>query len=111
MLNALLATFIRAIRVDALNPSHGAVVLAQYDRLGSGFDINIKVIVDFLRDLGMFKAQGRVVAAVIVQALQEVWASQSHGVLMNLDCPNRLSLCSWTTLCMSTSMSWHWRGP
>lgn len=55
-----------------LNPSHGAVVLAHFDRLGSGFDATIKVIIDFLRDIGMFQGQGEVVADVIVRALQEV---------------------------------------
>ncbi|KAF8513560.1 hypothetical protein BU17DRAFT_95252 [Hysterangium stoloniferum] len=71
VLNALLATFIRAIRVGVLNPSHSAVVLAHYDRLGSGFDTNIKVVIDFLRDVGMFKGEGQVVSEIIVRAIQE----------------------------------------
>ena len=72
ILNALLATFIRAIRVGVVNPTHSAVVLAHYDRLGSGFDTNIKVIIDFLRDVGMFRGQGHIVAEVVIRALQEV---------------------------------------
>lgn len=72
VLNSLLATFIRAIRVGVVNPLHSAVVLAHYDRLGSGFDTNIKVVIDFLRDLGMFRSEGQVVAEVVGRALQEV---------------------------------------
>lgn len=109
ILNALLATFIRAIRIGVLNPSHGAVVLAHYDRLGSGFDTNIKIVVDFLRDLGMFKAQGRVVASVIVQALEEVLTFPPY-VSWSVNFANRLSCCSWMVMYMLKSTPSHWRG-
>lgn len=76
VLNSLLATFIRALRVGVLNAGHCAVVLAQYGRFGMGFDSTIKVVIEFLRDLGMFKEQGQLVFEIIVRAMQEVKLKQ-----------------------------------
>lgn len=84
VLNALLATFIRAIRVGVVNPAHSAVVLAHYDRLGSGFDTNIKVIIDFLRDLGMFRGQGQTVVEVVTRALEEVRHTNTWSIFIIL---------------------------
>lgn len=72
ILNSLLATFIRALRVGVLSPTHCVVVLAQYGRFGMAFDSTIKIVIDFLRDLGMFKEEGHLVYEIIVRSLQEV---------------------------------------
>ncbi|KIJ37056.1 hypothetical protein M422DRAFT_61048 [Sphaerobolus stellatus SS14] len=79
ILNALLAAFIRAIRVGVLNPSHSAVVLAHYGHLGSGFDATIKVVIDFLRDIGMFQGEGKTVSEILVRTLQESFEMSLDG--------------------------------
>jgi cohesin complex subunit SA-1/2 len=68
----IISTFLRAIRAGAIHPSHGAVLLAHYGRLGVTFDVCCKVVVDVLREEGMYRNNGEVVVTVVVQALQEV---------------------------------------
>jgi cohesin complex subunit SA-1/2 len=47
-------------------------MLTHYGRLGSSFDICAKVIVDILREEGMYNKNGEVVVEVISRALKEV---------------------------------------
>lgn len=67
-----MSTFLRAIRAGAIDVRHGAVLLAHYGRLGSSFDLSARILVDILREEGMYKDNGEVVTAVITQALREV---------------------------------------
>ncbi|TDL19464.1 hypothetical protein BD410DRAFT_773910 [Rickenella mellea] len=71
VLNTTVATFLRAIRVGAVDVKHGAVLLTHYGRIGSAFDISVRVVVDSLREEGMHKDNGALVATVITRALQD----------------------------------------
>ncbi len=67
-----MSTFLRAIRAGAIHVRHGAILLAHYGRLGPSFDLCTKVIVEILREAGMFNDDGDLVVLVVTQALQEV---------------------------------------
>jgi len=67
-----ISTFLRAIRAGAIHVRHSAVLLVHYGRLSPAFDLCCKVIVEVLREEGMYKDQGATVVAVATQALREV---------------------------------------
>lgn len=76
----LVATFLRAIRAGAIHFRHCSVLLAHYGRLGTSFDLCAKLIVDILREEGMYQQNGEIVVAVITQALREVlWTPSSSA--------------------------------
>ena len=68
----VIATFLRAIRAGVIHFRHSATILAHYGRLGPAFDLCARVIVDILREEGMYKEDGDAVVEVICQALREV---------------------------------------
>lgn len=68
----VIATFLRAIRAGAIHFRHCATLLAYYGRLGPSFDLCSKLIVDILREEGMYKDNGEIVVAIITQAVREV---------------------------------------
>lgn len=68
----VITTFLRAIRAGVIHFRHSATILAHYGRLGPTFDLCSKVIVEILREEGMYKDNGDAVVAIICQALQEV---------------------------------------
>ena len=68
----VIATFLRAIKAGAIEFRHAATLLSHYGRLGPVFDMCSKVIVDILREEGMYKENGDAVVAVILRALEEV---------------------------------------
>lgn len=68
----VVTTFLRAIRAGVIHFRHSATLLAHYGRLGPAFDLCSKVIIDILREEGMYKDNGEIVAAVICQALRDV---------------------------------------
>lgn len=101
----VMATFLRAIRAGVIHFQHSAILLAHYGRLGPSFDLCTKVIVDILREEGMYKNNGEAVVAVICQALREVsyrsststmysrifyCYSHSHSFLTGLFIPRRI---------------------
>ncbi|KAI0672301.1 hypothetical protein C8Q78DRAFT_1026321 [Trametes maxima] len=67
----IVTTFLRAIRAGVIHFRHSATILAHYGRLGPTFDLCSKVIVEILREEGMYKDNGEAVVAIICQALQE----------------------------------------
>jgi cohesin complex subunit SA-1/2 len=67
-----ISTFLRAIRAGAVHVRHSAVLLAHYGRLGPAFDLCTKVIIDSLREEGMYRENGDLVVDVVTQALKEV---------------------------------------
>ncbi|KAK0498783.1 hypothetical protein EDD18DRAFT_1318874 [Armillaria luteobubalina] len=69
----VMSTFLRAIRAGAIHVRHGAILLAHYGRLGPSFDLCTKVIVEVLREAGMFNDDGDLVVLVVTQALQEAF--------------------------------------
>ncbi|KAF7439987.1 hypothetical protein PC9H_000324 [Pleurotus ostreatus] len=77
----VMSTFLRAIRAGAIHVRHGATLLAHYGRLGPSFDICSRTIVDVLREEGMVKGNGDLVATVIIQALQEAFTLVLEGVV------------------------------
>lgn len=70
---ATVSTFLRAIRAGAVNIKHGPVLLAHYGRLGPIFDLCTKVVIDILREEGMYNENGEIVVDVTTQALKEVF--------------------------------------
>lgn len=72
MFIGVVTTFLRAIRVGVIHFRHASTILAHYGRLGPTFDLCSKVIVEILREEGMYKSNGEAVVAIICQALQEV---------------------------------------
>ena len=74
----VIATFLRAIRAGVINFRHSAIMLAHYGRLGPAFDLCARVIVDILREEGMYKENGDAVVDVICQALREVRVHPSY---------------------------------
>ncbi|KAI6015155.1 hypothetical protein F5J12DRAFT_519559 [Pisolithus orientalis] len=83
---ATISPFLRAIRAGAVHVRHGAVLLAHYGRLGPVFDLCTKVIVDVLRDEGMYNDNGEVVVDVVTRALKESFGLLLDSVVRNEDC-------------------------
>ena len=75
---SVVTTFLRAIRAGVIHFRHAATLLAHFNRLGPTFDACSKVVVDILREEGMYKDNGEVVVAIICQALQEVCALKPY---------------------------------
>jgi cohesin complex subunit SA-1/2 len=68
----VISTFLRAIRAGAIDPSLSAVLLTHHGRLGVAFDHCSKIIVDVLREEGMYKGHGDIVLDVVTSALKDV---------------------------------------
>ena len=68
----IVTTFLRAVRAGAIHFRHSAVLLTHYGRLGPSFDLCAKVIVDILREEGLYKNNGEEVAAIAKHSLREV---------------------------------------
>jgi len=68
----VVSTFLRAIRAGAIHPRHSAVLLVHHGRLGVAFDHCSKIVVDILREEGMYKGHGDLVVEVITRALKDV---------------------------------------
>ncbi|PFH50849.1 hypothetical protein AMATHDRAFT_3582 [Amanita thiersii Skay4041] len=81
----VVTTYLRAIRIGAINPRHGAVLLAHYGRLGSAFDICTKIIIDVLREEGMSNDNADVVVTVVTHAMQEAFNLVLDGVVQGDD--------------------------
>jgi cohesin complex subunit SA-1/2 len=75
---ATVSTFLRAIRAGAVHVKHSDVLLANHGRLGPAFDLCTKVIIDVLREEGMYNDNGEIVVEVIKKALLEV-CGRLHG--------------------------------
>jgi cohesin complex subunit SA-1/2 len=78
----IISTFLRAIRAGAIHPNHSAVLLTHHGRLGVAFDHCSKIIVDLLREEGMYKGHGGVVVSVIASALKDVSIPTFHSVIL-----------------------------
>ena len=70
--SSIISAFLRAIRTGAVHVRHSSVLLTHFARLGSTFDQCAKVVVEVLREEGMYKGNGADVAEVVTEALQEV---------------------------------------
>lgn len=60
------------MRAGIIQISHAAKVLAYYGRLGMTYDQCMKVVIELLREEGMYKSRGFIVADVIKDAAREV---------------------------------------
>lgn len=74
-----ISTFLRAIRAGAVHVRHSAVLLAHYGRLGPAFDLCTKVIIDTLREEGMYRENGDIVVEIVTQALKEVYPMRAFA--------------------------------
>ncbi|KAG8957246.1 hypothetical protein FRC03_010340 [Tulasnella sp. 419] len=68
---SLISSFVSAVRAGAINVKHTAVPLVYYGRLGDTYDQYLKVIVEILREEGMYKGNGRIVAEVMIESLKQ----------------------------------------
>lgn len=73
----VITTFLRAIRAGAVHFKHCATLLAHHGRLCASFDLCAKVIVEILREEGLYKSNGDAVIAIVSQALRDVSASNA----------------------------------
>lgn len=67
-----IASFLSALRAGVVTVRHTAKPLVYYGRLGGTYDQCMKVIIELLREEGMYKGNGAVVADVIKEAIKEV---------------------------------------
>ncbi|KAG9084641.1 hypothetical protein FRC07_013583, partial [Ceratobasidium sp. 392] len=67
----VISAFLRAIRTGAINIEHSAVLLGHYGRVSSVYDQCTKVIIEVLREEGMYGGNAEIVGRVLVNALQE----------------------------------------
>ncbi|KAF8607344.1 hypothetical protein BDV93DRAFT_488383 [Ceratobasidium sp. AG-I] len=67
----VISAFLRAIRTGAINIEHSAVLLGHYGRVSSVYDQCTKVIIEVLREEGMYGGNAEVVGRVLISALQE----------------------------------------
>lgn len=70
--NATMTAFLRALRAGVIQVQHGSVLLAHHGRLGPAFDLSSKLMIDILREEGMYNDNGQLVVDVIVDSLREV---------------------------------------
>ncbi|KZV96026.1 hypothetical protein EXIGLDRAFT_833952, partial [Exidia glandulosa HHB12029] len=85
-----LTMFLAGISAGAIDLKHAPVLLANYDRLEHSFDASTKRIVDILREEGVNKNRGDVVASVVSSALKEAFnlylddvvQTESHAIAL-----------------------------
>ncbi|KAI0031520.1 hypothetical protein K488DRAFT_51948 [Vararia minispora EC-137] len=77
----VISTFLRAIRVHAVHLKHSATILVHHGRLGPAYDICSKVVMDILRDDGIYGNGGALVVTVITQALREAFTLHLEGIV------------------------------
>ena len=105
---ATISTFLRAIRAGAVHAKHGAVLLAHFGRLGPVFDLCTKVVIDVLREEGMYNENGDIVVDVVIQALKEVCLSATVVTVDLLTQSSHLAI-YWTRLCIAKTILSTWR--
>ena len=99
----VVTTFLRAIRAGVIHFRHAATILAHHGRLGPTFDLCSKVIIEILREEGMYKNNGETVVAVVCQALQEVSSN-----ICSIQCMT-MNRCLAVFHAVSGVCSPHWR--
>lgn len=67
----VISAFLRAIRTGAINIEHSAVLLGHYGRVSSVYDQCTKVIIEVLREEGMYGGNAELVGRVLINALEE----------------------------------------
>ncbi|TFK53082.1 hypothetical protein OE88DRAFT_1718118 [Heliocybe sulcata] len=75
-----MTTFLRAIRTGAINVRHADVLLAHFGRLGPSFDVCCKVIVEQVREEGLFNGNGQLVVDMVTRATQESFSLLLDGI-------------------------------
>ncbi|KAF8452670.1 hypothetical protein L210DRAFT_3639153 [Boletus edulis BED1] len=78
---ATVSTFLRAIRAGVVHVKHSDVLLANHGRLGPSFDLYAKVIIDVLREEGMYNDNGDLVVEVVKKALLESFSLVMDSVV------------------------------
>ena len=70
--SSTIATFLRALRAGVIHARHGTILLTHFGRLGPSFDSSAKLMIEVLREEGMYKDNGSLVSQVAVQAMKDV---------------------------------------
>ncbi|KAH9854575.1 hypothetical protein C2E23DRAFT_817055 [Lenzites betulinus] len=94
----VITTFLRAIRAGVIHIKHSATILTHYGRLGPTFDLCSKVIVEILREEGLFKENGDAVVDIICKALQEAFTLYLDAVVHTED--HAIALAKALAACM-----------
>ncbi|KAG8914902.1 hypothetical protein FRC00_009816 [Tulasnella sp. 408] len=74
-----IASFLSAMRAGIIQISHASKVLAYYGRLGMTYDQCMKVVIELLREEGMYKSRGFIVAEVIKDAVRDSFLLYLEG--------------------------------
>ncbi|TFK29563.1 hypothetical protein FA15DRAFT_632012 [Coprinopsis marcescibilis] len=77
----VITTFLRAIRIGAIQLKHGAIFLAHYGRLGAAVDACSKVIIDLLKEEGMAKDNGMIVVEIATKSVEEAFTLVLDGIV------------------------------
>ncbi|KAF8337116.1 uncharacterized protein EI90DRAFT_3044949 [Cantharellus anzutake] len=71
--------FLRAIAAGVMSPRHSSTLLAYHGLLGSQFDHCLSTLVSVLREEGMFKNNGELVATIVNEALRQSFTMFMDG--------------------------------
>ncbi|KAG8906784.1 hypothetical protein FRB99_006161 [Tulasnella sp. 403] len=76
---SLIASYLSAVKAGIINIRHTAKPLSYYGRLGATYDQCMKVVIELLREEGMYKSHGFDVADVIGSAVKESYEMYLDG--------------------------------
>ncbi|KAI9513450.1 hypothetical protein F5148DRAFT_1273088 [Russula earlei] len=76
----VISTYLRAIRAGAIHPKHSVVLLSHHGRLGVAFDHCSKIVVDILREEGMYTGHGAIVVDIVSNALKDSFTLLLDGL-------------------------------
>lgn len=80
MFTSLIVSFLSAVKAGVINVRHTSKPLCYFGRLDAPYDQCMKVIIELLREEGMYKSNGVVVADVIKDAIKDVRMHSSELV-------------------------------
>ncbi|KAG8986084.1 hypothetical protein FRB93_005518 [Tulasnella sp. JGI-2019a] len=79
MFISVIVSLLSALKAGVVNIRHASKPLAYYGRLGTSYDQCMKVIIELLREEGMYKSNGLVVAEVIKDAIKDSFTLYLDG--------------------------------
>lgn len=67
-----ISPFVRAIRAETIDLRHASVILVHFEQFGAVFDQWVRVLIQDLRDEGVYGRQGEAVARIIFETFRDV---------------------------------------